>query len=157
MTDDLLQPTVSNEPLLRDKPWRVSSQFWVAFFGGVLPVTLIAIANAIRLGMPREKRWLMAACGAIGLAVLFVLWLRVPHHAEYPKFVASGRDLRVYGRIAAVVVYLALAGIQRKPDAHHQVFTGGEYASLWGVGVVVTLIAGAVQTVALSLFAWWVR
>jgi hypothetical protein len=124
--DELLQPTVT--PVARSgvKPWRVQSQFWVAFFGGILAVTGIAYINARHLGASATIRKLILACGVIALAIYIGLagWV----------FLDEPRNMRFAGRILAVVLFLGLARLQREGDARHQLFGSGEYASLWGAG-----------------------
>ncbi|MDQ3587759.1 MAG: OST3/OST6 family protein [Actinomycetota bacterium] len=61
-------------PLAPDarRPWRLSSQVYVAFFGGVLAVTVIALTNAPRLRTPVSRQAVIAGIGAIGLACVIV-------------------------------------------------------------------------------------
>src|SRR5918992_1543771 len=69
--DDLLRPTLSDarpRPNELTPPYRVSSQGYVAFFGGVLAVTIVALINARRLQMPLRPRLLMAGVGALAVA-----------------------------------------------------------------------------------------
>jgi hypothetical protein len=99
----------------------------------------------------------MAASTAITLAVLLALWMQQPMKATYGAFLASSRDMRLYSRIAAVVLYLALAALQRKEDTQHQIFGSGEYASLWNAGLGATVLAGTVQPLALAAAAWYLR
>lgn len=156
MTDDLLQPSVSNAPP-RVRPWRLGSQFWVAFLGGALAVATIAILNAARLRISSRQRWLMIAMTAVTMAALIALWLQHPLATDLRSFAKTSRELRVYGRIAAVLLYLALAAMQRKADAHYQVFYEGEYAPLWGAGTAAVLIGGSVQTLVLAGAVWLAR
>lgn len=154
MTDELLQPSVTNPPGPRGKPWRVSSQVWVAFFGGILAITVIAILNARRLGIDNRKRWLMGAAGTVALAILLALWLRQPGAPDYQRFLREGGELRIAGRVIALVLYLILAAIQKPAERHYLVFEEGEYASLWTAGLAYTVILGTLQSTALPLIAW---
>jgi hypothetical protein len=132
--DELLRPTIA-PAVPRKLPWRVSSQFWVAFFGGVPAVTAIAFLNSRRLGASAGKqRWILVA-GAIALAASFALmgWLTVSTE--------DGRTGRIAVRLLAVVLFLVLARIQRDEDGRHQVFGSGEYASLWLPGILATVIS----------------
>ena len=53
--DGLLRPSLQDAHLPGThgprRPWRVGSQFFVAFFGGILPGALIAYLNGRRLGL----------------------------------------------------------------------------------------------------------
>lgn len=156
MTDDLLQPTITGNVVRGARPWRLSSQFWVAFFGGALACGTIAIINAGRLGVSRRQRWVMAALTALTLAILLALWFQRTA-ADFSTFWRGARDLRIYGRIASVALYLAMAAIQRRRDAQHQVFADAEYASLWGPGLAAVFGLGTVQPLLLAGIAWFAR
>ncbi len=154
--DDLLQPSVKRDDEERRPPWRLQSQFWVAFVGGALACATIAIENAARLGVPRKQRWLMAGLTAVTLAVLFALGMQQPPARSFIELSRS-REMRLYSRIAAVALYLAFAAIQRKADGHYQVFTRGEYASLWSAGAAAVIVVGTLQTLLLLGGVWLAR
>lgn len=141
--DELLQPTVAAPRKKSAKlPWRVHSQFWVAFFGGVLAVTPIAYLNTYRLGTPARSRYLILLTGFVAVAAYAACaWIWFP---------AESRTLRMAGRIVAVVEYLALARIQRDDDNRHQIFGSGDYASLWFPGIAAILVAIAIMFVILG-------
>lgn len=152
--DELLQPTVQNAPVRpRAKPWRLQSQFWVAFLGGALPYAVIAFINAQRLGLETKKRWWMAIATAAALGVLVVLWLQRPVSADFVTFARGTRDTRLYSRITAVVLYLIVSQIQKPADAHYRVF-GDDYESLWVAGIGATIIVGATQNAVLAWIRW---
>lgn len=156
--DELLRPTVTAEASApREKPWRVQSQFWVAFFGGALALSVIAVINARRLGVPPRKRAWMIVLSLLALAVIFGFWLNQPEAAKFGALLREGRELRLVGRVTAVLLFLALAAFQRPADAHFRVFTDAEYASLWSAGIASTLILGSLQTLLLAGAAWLIR
>jgi len=127
-------------------PWRVSSQFWLGFFGGSLAVGAIAWLNGKRLGLPPERQ------RSIALSTLVAFGLSVAI-AAYFVSLHGDREWRAWGRRAVqavgVLLYLVLARIQKPADRRHRLF-GGEYASLWGPGVLA-LLGSLVAT--LVLFA----
>lgn len=136
--DDLLRPTVANSVRKGPLPWRVSSQFWVAFFGGIPAVTAIAFLNARRLGASaRRQQWILLA-GIVAVAAFIALfaWIRGMED--------GARTMRIVGRVLAVVLFLVLARIQREDDGRHRVFGSGEYASLWLPGLLATVVSAAV-------------
>lgn len=148
--DELLQPTVAGVPKRR-LPWRVSSQFWVAFFGGIPAVTGIALLNARRLGSsPRRQHWIVLA-GLLAMAAFLALfaWLRGTDDGM--------RTMRLIARVLAVVLFLVLARIQREDDGRHQVFGSGQYAPLWIPGILAAVISGllllALATVTVRLLS----
>jgi hypothetical protein len=133
--DELLRPTVAPPAPRGPLPWRVSSQFWVAFIGGAPAVTAIAFLNAGRLGASASKRrWILIAGGAAFLLSIALMgWLGTMEEHR--------RTARIGVRVIAVLLYLVLARIQRDDDGRHQVFGSGEYASLWIPGIVATLVS----------------
>ncbi len=144
--DELLQPTVA-AAVPRKLPWRVSSQFWVAFVGGVPAVTAIAFLNAGRLGATASKRRWIIVAGVVATIVSLALaaWLVTMPDGK--------RTARIAMRVLAVVLFLVLARIQREDDGRHQVFGSGDYASLWIPGIVASLVSGAL-VVGIAVVLW---
>ena len=146
--DELLRPTVAPPAPRGPLPWRVASQFWVAFLGGVPAVTAIAFLNAGRLGANESKRrWILLAGGvALLLTIALMGWLGMTNEHRSTS--------RIGVRVIAVLLYLVLARIQRDDDGRHQVFGSGEYASLWIPGLVATVVS-AVAVVGLALLVFF--
>lgn len=132
--DELLQPTVAAPQQKSGKrPWRVHSQFWIAFFGGILAVTPIAWLNARRLGSSKRTRRLILLTGVVALAAFAAcIWKWYPDDRS---------ALRMASRVVAVLEFLVLARIQRDDDNRHQIFGSSEYASLWLPGGLAILAA----------------
>ncbi|MEV6268955.1 hypothetical protein AB0L64_17420 [Kribbella sp. NPDC051936] len=136
MPDELLRPTVGAGVDMSARPWRLMSQTYVAFFGGVLASTAVAYLNAGRLGVDAAKRRLILLTGLAGL--LAVIGVFVLLYGD--SGVTSG--LRVSIRIVAVLCCLAQLRLQRPMDRAFQL-RGKDYGSLWGMGIAAT-IGGAV-------------
>lgn len=145
--DDLLQPTVATHaPRTGPLPFRLGSQFWVAFFGGTIAVTFIALVNAARLRMPVAKRWWIVAVGVLGVLASAGVFYWV----EAGDAKSTGSTLRLAWRVVGVLVYLVLRKIQDRDDDHHTVFGGGEYASMWIPGILAC-VAGFLTNALLLL------
>lgn len=148
LADDLLAPSLQHLPEGGPpgrSPWRVGSQFWVAFLGGPLAVGAIAWLNAGRLGLPASRRHAMLslAIGALVVLLVGLGWvLATPDSDPGPR-----APLRAAVQAAGVLVYLALAGLQRTGDRRHQAF-GGDYAPLWGPGLLAILAGALLQAAA---------
>jgi hypothetical protein len=125
--DDLLRPSLQeHEPAQADaaKPWRVSSQVYVGFFGGALAVGLIAFLNTYRLRCPDRSRLLVVGAtlaGCAATATMLVLGI------ERPSFQVGG--VTAYG-----LVYL----IQRRADRAFEIFDG-DHESLVRPGIAAAL------------------
>ncbi|WP_055590168.1 hypothetical protein [Peterkaempfera griseoplana] len=142
-TDPLLQPTLQQTGR-GPAPWRLSSQGYVAFFGGSLAGTAVAVANALRLGLPRRTVLGVAAIGAAGLAATAALAL-----------VVGGAELGLL-RLVPVAAYLGQARLQRDRNRAF-VLRGGRHASLLGVGIAAVLGLGLLEVVAIDAMVEAVR
>jgi hypothetical protein len=142
--DDLLQPTLAGREQVRHgtPPFRLSSQVYVAFFGGALAVGAIGAFNAALLGMRRMQ---IAAIAAIGLAL------------EAALIVVSGlADLESQARIASTVAGLIAFGgiflIQRSADRvyHYHSRADEPYQSLFVPGLIAVIAARIVEAALVS-------
>ncbi|TDO55544.1 hypothetical protein EV651_114248 [Kribbella sp. VKM Ac-2571] len=143
MPDELLHPTVGAGVDMSARPWRLMSQTYVAFFGGVLASTAVAFLNARRLGVDAAKRRLILLTGLVGLLAVIGVFVLLYDDAG----LTSG--VRVSIRVLAVLCCLVQLRLQRPMDRAFQL-RGADYGSLWGWGIAVT-IGGAIAE-ALILF-----
>jgi hypothetical protein len=143
MPDELLRPTVGAGLDMSARPWRLMSQTYVAFFGGVLASTAVAFLNAGRLGVDAAKRRLILLTGLVGLLAVIGVFVLLYDDAG----LTSG--VRVSIRVVAVLCCLVQLRLQRPMDRAFQL-RGVDYGSLWGWGIAVT-IGGAIAE-ALILF-----
>ena len=143
---ELFTPSIDRAALAGPPPWRVSSQFWVYFFGGVLSGGVIAYLNAKRLGVTGRPLHGIAALTAVGL-VLSLLAAAVISTEE------SSSGVRLATRVVALVVgFLPAARLQRAHDRAAQL-RGVEPASLWGAGAAAVIGLGAVQAILVAVVA----
>lgn len=149
MQDDLLRPTIGAGVNMSVRPWRLMSQTYVAFFGGVIASTAIAFLNSGRLGVDAAKRRLILLTGLVGLIAVVAMFVLLDDEAD----VTSG--LRVSSRVVAVLCFLVQLRIQRPMDRAFQL-RGTEYGSLWRVGIAVT-IGGAIAEVLILFLVTVVR
>ncbi|MGW7681787.1 hypothetical protein ACWGID_13665 [Kribbella sp. NPDC054772] len=144
MPDELLRPTIGAGVDLSVRPWRLMSQTYVAFFGGVLASTVVAYLNAGRLGVDAAKRRLILLTGLVGLVAVFAVFALFERDAD----VTSG--LRVSTRVVAVLCFLVQARLQRPMDRAFQL-RGTDYGSLWRVGIAATVGGAVAETLILLL------
>ena len=129
---------------MKVRPWRLMSQTYVAFFGGVIASTVIAFLNARRLGVDAARRRLILLTGAAGLVAVTVAFaLPFGEYGETP--------------VPSVVVTALAMGcsfvqqrIQRPMDRAFQL-RGTDYRPLWGPGIAATVGGVAVQILIASL------
>jgi hypothetical protein len=142
MADELLRPTIVANVDLSVRPWRLMSQAYVAFFGGVIAVTVIAWLNARRLGVGAAQQRLILGVGAIALVVSAgVVVLLTDDDA--------GSGLRVATRVVAVLCCLVQLRLQRPMDRAFQL-RGADYKSLWGPGIAAVIGLGLLEVLLLA-------
>jgi uncharacterized membrane protein YfcA len=148
MTDNsnpLFQPTLqdSNRPADLPKPWRLNSQFWVAFAGGIVAYTIIAFINSQRLRQDSQQRTKLVVIGVVGLVLTIVIGvfaytnLNNDMVAQYNRWGA---------RIVAVIVYLITAQMQKSTYRIYEYNTDdNNYDSLWKAGIIAAIGGGLLQ------------
>jgi hypothetical protein len=143
--DDLLQPTIPPAPPATERPWDPRSQFYVAFFGGLVAVTAIAFINGRRLRLPASRLRSILLIGGAGLAIALTLAAVMPVEDDAGTFVNEGsRNIRLAGRVVAVLACLAFVKVQDVGDRFYRI-RGGEYASLWVPGIIAAILGGLAQ------------
>ncbi|WP_329477976.1 hypothetical protein OG555_37555 [Kribbella sp. NBC_01484] len=145
MPDELLRPTIGAGVDMSVRPWRLMSQAYVAFFGGVIGSTIIASLNARRLGVDAAKRRLILLIGAGGLVAV----IAVSSLLNGDDDLASGLGVGI--RVVAILTCLAQLRLQRPMDRAFQL-RGTDYGSLWGPGIAAT-IGGAIAEALILLIA----
>lgn len=148
--DPLFTPSLGDAQRLDrppgQRPWRLSSQFLLSFYGGALPLTWIAYRNAERLGLPRQTQIRIAATGGamtvllVGTAVavianrdLFTAWFGDWNRARTAS--------RLLFRAGGVVLYLIFAAWQKPGDRRYAMLGTGEYDSLWRPGLMAAVVS----------------
>jgi len=142
--DELLRPTVKQreEPSGSKRPWQLSSQFYVAFFGGAVGATIIALLNATRLGLPAQKRWMIAAIGVAGIIATALVIAGVGLDDD-----GTTGTIRILGRVVGVVAWGGMYLIQRSADRVYAYRSSADepYAPMWGPGIAAALVGAAAQ------------
>jgi len=144
MPDELLRPAIGAGVDISVRPWRLMSQTYVAFFGGVIASTIIASLNARRLGVDVAKRRLILLIGAGGLVAVIAAFSLLDGDD-----LTSG--LRVGVRVIAILTCLAQLRLQRPMDRAFQL-RGTDYRSLWVPGIAAA-IGGAIAEALILWFA----
>jgi hypothetical protein len=136
--DDLLQPTLAGHERrpAQYKPWRLSSQVYVAFFGGALAVGAIGFYNSITLGMPVRARLAIVGMALAAEAALFAI------------VAATDTDeVRLVSIVAGLVAFGGAYLLQRSPDRvyHYHADDDEPYESLFGAGVIACIVARLIE------------
>lgn len=149
--NDLFSPSLQASDVgYNERPWRLSSQFWVAFLGGTLAIAGLSYFNAKRLKLPPDKLRLVVIIGALGTIATIAIAVYVGANLESFANESSGvsRYIRLANRVAALLVYYLLRRIQEPFDRRFGMFYGdSEYDSLWKPGLAATFGLGIVQAI----------
>ena len=102
------------------RPWRLGSQLYVAFFGGVIAAIAIALENARRLRAPRHVTWSIAGAGLLGLTGLVAV----------ASLVDS--EVRIVVQLVSVTAWGLMFLAQRQWDRVYEVYAPNDepYGSL---------------------------
>jgi tetratricopeptide (TPR) repeat protein len=135
--DDLFKPTIIDRPMPVQRPWRVDSLVYPAFFGGPLAVMYLGALNARRLGVGGRQVALILLSGVVALVaqlLVFALFLQD----------VNASAARVSFSLAGVAVWGVAQVAQRRP---FRIFLlrGGEPASLWGAGIGAAIASALIQ------------
>jgi hypothetical protein len=144
--DDIFTPALEGrrrrELAEGERPWRLGSQLYVAFFGGALAVAAIAWFNAERLGVAANKKRLIPLVALGGLAATIAV-IEIFGGGEF------GSSQRILGRVVALATGGVLYGLQVNADRVYHAYGEGDedvlYDSLWGPGLAATFGLGIVQ------------
>jgi hypothetical protein len=131
--DELLQPTLAGrEHQTPYRPWRLSSQVYVGFFGGALALGAIAFLNAAMLGMSYRARVAIVSIALAAEAAL-VAWVAL----------SGTEEIRISSTAAGLLAFGAAYLIQRSRDRVYHWHADDEepYQSLWTHGLVAVISA----------------
>jgi hypothetical protein len=143
--DDLFEPSLTQSELRQlpagQRPWRLGSQLYVAFFGGPLAAGTIGYLNGRRLGLPSAR---LGAILAIGVGGLVALALAV-------SLIDTGVGPRPLIAVTGVAVFVAVRELQKKADRLYAVRLDDKqaYDSLWAPGLGIVLLCGIFSAIVL--------
>ncbi len=148
MPDELLRPTIGAGVDLGVRPWRLKSQIYVAFFGGVIACTVIAFLNARRLGVDAAEGRRILLAGAIGLTASTVAFLLLE------DLLGAEDPYAAVPNIAAIAIAMVCSVIQQRiqqPMDRAFQLRGAEYRALWRAGIPAAIAGVILHTLILYL------
>jgi hypothetical protein len=140
--DHLLRPTLTDAPRVSTPPYRVSSMGYVAFFGGVLAVTIVAIVNARRFNLSMKLQALMVGVAAVALAGEVIA----------ASLISGDQTPRLIRTVAALAAFGVFYWLQRSPERVYEYHARQDepFESLVPLGILVCLVPGLVELGVLS-------
>jgi hypothetical protein len=116
-----------------ERPWRLGSQFYVAFFGGPVGAATVGWLNGGRLQLPQARRVAIAAAGLAAFALAAVLVRAVDSEWASPRFLLAA---------TGVLAYAVSRWLQHAADRRYGIGQEDTYDSLWGPGLAIVLVCG---------------
>lgn len=145
-TDELYRARLAGYTAPARGPWRLDSQFWVAFFGGPVAAGALAWVNAgrLRLSPARRIAVLSIAAGALVLEAVGAAVLAVADVAS-ATWDGNGRVLGLTVQGGGAVAHPFLQRAQRTGDRVFRLVRGESgYASLWRPGLLAVVVGGPI-------------
>lgn len=135
-----------------DKGWKetksydINKLFFVAFFGGVIPLIVLGMRNAKWLQVPVKHLYPILAVGVLLIVGKFLLVLpTVEGSLPFDE-----RGLKYGYKIGCVLLFLFLKYILNKPFQQHM-FTEGGTEPLLKTAIIWTLIGAAIEFLVLAV------
>lgn len=152
---DLLKPSLQDHQPYSEvhKPWALGGFIYVAFFGGMLPLIVLAYRNAKRLQIAPKTCRLMVVIGSVVLIALAVFAFYLPRLPALNVAGSGVRTIRYAGRLLAVVSYFGIAALLRSASRVYE--SQYDYAPLLKPGLIAVLGLGTLQGLVLALLYMW--
>jgi hypothetical protein len=140
--DDLLRPTLTRPQTVQTPPFRVSSMGYVAFFGGVLAVTIVALVNARRLNLTTRAQALMVGAAAAAIAGELIA----------AGLISGDQSPRLVRTLAALAAFGVFYWLQRSPERVYAYHAKQDepFDSLVPLGIAVCLVPGIPELLVLG-------
>lgn len=143
MDKDIFKPSLKEDGIRKTDTYDIRKLFYVAFFGGTIPITILGVRNSRWLGV---KKGFVTAFYLIGALILvskiFVVALYMGDALEI-----SSRNIRLGVRVADVLLY-AFMYMVMNPKYKMHLMTGGEEQPLFK-NALKWIIIGIVAELAL--------
>ncbi len=136
----------------RNKPWRLTSQLWAAFLGGVLSYTVIAYVNGKNLRMSRSRQFATLLVGVMGFITMIPLSYFLAMAKLPAGWAGNSEIVTIFNRAWALSVYTIIYQIQKPADRIYHFMNEGEYASFWVPGLAAIIGLGLLQNAIVSWF-----
>jgi hypothetical protein len=148
--DDLFAPSLSQTERRElpdgERPWRLNSQAYVAFFGGPLAAATIAFLNGRRLGLGTRSLAAIAVAGVAAFVAAIVLVATLDSDSVSPRILVAA---------SGIAAFLAMRQLQHGADRRYSVGQTDDsaYDSLVRIGLLVTVVAGLASAAVLVAVA----
>lgn len=141
MNDDLYIPSLTNGETRKTKSYHIGNLFFVAFFGGIIAVSILGVRNAKWLKL--EKKYIQIL--AIISISLYIIKLLIAYIAIHQLFIdIDSSVLRIISKVAGLVCFLFYYLILKVPFKEH-IFLNGDTEPLMRQGILWILIAVVIE------------
>lgn len=145
-TEDLYQPSLEQE-WEETKSYDVAKLFYVAFFGGAIPLMVLASMNMKWLNISKKVIYPMFALGSLMIISKFMLFTPIIEGS----IELSGSEIRIGYKVACVILFLIYSAILKKPFQQH-LLTNRPTLPMLKPALIWIVIGIVVEIIILSLF-----
>jgi hypothetical protein len=128
MEQELFQPTLTSKNRRPPRSFNIVSLFYVAFFGGVIPLVVLGTLNALWLKVDKRITAALAVSGALILT----------------GAVIGGTDNIMLFQGLTLILFMAYYQAMKSRYVRFEIF-GGKPKSLWVIGVGVSFTGRLIE------------
>ena len=145
MQEDLYTPSLVGGEVKKTKSYDINNLFFIAFFGGIIAVSMLGMRNAKWLQLEEKYIRVLTAVSVSLLLFELVIVYAVTHQLIGAEGVSLRFISRVFGMVCFVCFYLFL----KRPFKEHLILHG-EVEPLLKQGVIWVLLAAVVEVALLA-------
>lgn len=147
-SNSLYEPSLSAGTVRETRSYNIGSLVYVAFFGGVLALSVLGTKNARQLNIKPSM-----IQGLIGAAIIVFLAKMGFYYAYFHELIELDRSIvKLCARGAELLLFGGFFMAMRKAFRIHTIF-GGETESLWKAGILWCIISAVVESICLGIVA----
>lgn len=141
MENDLFRPTLTEENTEIIESYNIRNLFYVAFFGGIIPMTWLGTKNAKWLNINKKKINLLISIGILFLALkMGMVWMS---YSE--KLIIETRVIRWLYKGLSVILYFGYYLVMKK-EFEQQVFWGVKIRPMFKDAILTFVASTFIET-----------
>jgi hypothetical protein len=145
MSQDLYRPSLNEENSKCTITYPIDNFFYVAFFGGVIPLVVLGTRNARWL---KIDKWIQYVLIGLGIVILLSK-IAIVSLVSQKVLVIESRYIKYSYKIASVLLYLLYYDVMKKKFRQHMLF--GDEEPLFIEALVWILVGAVVESILLMV------
>lgn len=148
MQGDLYSPSLQDHAVTKTKSYNISGLFLVAFFGGIIGVTVLGIRNAQWLRLEKKLIQLLVAISVI----LFICKTFVVYAISTGMLNIADSNVDNIVKAFGVLCFIFYYFMLKKPFKEH-LAVGGDTEVLYKQGILWVLISVVIEVILIQMMA----